>query len=112
MKVLLVGWVLLVVTLAIGAVAATNWYEYGALNADRGVTAERGWEPFIVEDIGLISNLLRYVGEFRGEHGQAPFLFMLVATPIGWLVGAQNTDEILNNRPFLQRSVIGAEKPG
>ena len=52
MKILLVGWLLLVLTLAIGAVAATNWYEYGALNADRGVTAERGWEPFIVEDIG------------------------------------------------------------
>ena len=52
MKILLVAWVLLLATFAVVAVAATNWYEYGALNADRGVTAERGWEPFIVEDIG------------------------------------------------------------
>jgi hypothetical protein len=52
MKILLVAGVLVMVTFAVVAVAATNWYDYGALNADRGVTAERGWEPFIVEDIG------------------------------------------------------------
>ena len=52
MRTLLVGWMLLVVTLSVVAVAATNWYEYGLLNVERGVTPERGWERFIAVQAG------------------------------------------------------------
>ena len=55
MRILLVAWLLLVVTLASVAIAATNWYEYDSLDAlssdERGVRAA-SWEPVIAVQTG------------------------------------------------------------
>ena len=48
MRVLLTGWLLVMVTLAVVAVVSANWYEYGppadSVDEDQQMLS-RGWEP-------------------------------------------------------------------
>jgi len=48
--------------------------------------------------------------EFVGEHRFAPRLLVLIAAPVGGLVGLQDDDEILHHRAILERGVVGPEE--
>ena len=52
MRTLLVGWLLLVLTVAAVATVSANWYEYNVLSSERGVRLEDGWEPYMLTPQG------------------------------------------------------------